>query len=281
MRMAREYLRTALLPTHGEGEAQAIARIVLEDVFSWKAGRRDRKLSEAEWTQLEHLTDRLLAHEPVQYITGTADFFGLRLQVSPAVLIPRPETEELVEWVLKRAQALLHQKPAVRVLDIGTGSGCIPLALKRECPELQVHGWDVSTAALEVAQANAQRLGLVVHFAQVDILDHDQWPAGSWDIIISNPPYIPHQEVELMPAKVLNHEPDLALFVENEDPLIFYRTIMHFAQQQEARPTHLFFECNEYNAPAVDQLGQERGFTPTILRKDLQGKDRMWCGSLG
>lgn len=278
---AWDYLVAALLPRKGEGEAKAIARLVLEDIFSWKPGRRVRMLTEVEWSQLEQVTRRLLAHEPVQYITGIADFFDLQLRVNAAVLIPRPETEELVEWVLARAKFLLQQQDQVRVLDIGTGSGCIALALKHECPGLDVSAWDVSESALDVAQANAQQLQLDVAFAQVDILDPDQWPAASWDIIVSNPPYIPHQEAELMPSSVLEHEPDLALFVENEDPLIFYRTIMHFAKQQGARPTYLFFECNEYNAPAVHQLGQELGFTQTTLRKDLQGKDRMWSGSLG
>lgn len=273
-----DYLVATLSPVQGEGEAMAIARIVLEDVFSWKPGRRPRMLSHAEWVELEQLKDRLLAHEPVQYITGRADFYGLQLQVSPAVLIPRPETEELVEWVLERAKVLLQQKGQVRVLDIGTGSGCIPLAIKHECPNLTVSAWDVSQSALEVASANADQLNLEVSFSQVDILDANHWPTESWDIIVSNPPYIPHQEAELMPPSVWQHEPDLALFVENDDPLLFYRTIMQFAQQRGAAPVHLFFECNEYNAPAVDQMGQSLGFTQTTLRKDMQGKDRMWLG---
>ncbi|MEL7422584.1 MAG: peptide chain release factor N(5)-glutamine methyltransferase [Bacteroidota bacterium] len=275
-RAAHQQLVNDLTPIVGEGEARSITRLVFEDVFDWRAGRRDRMMSAEELAQLQEVTSRLQAREPVQYITGRADFYGLQFKVNPAVLIPRPETEELVEWILDHRATFSEE--AV-VLDIGTGSGCIPLAIQHNWRTAEVHGLDVSAEALLVAQQNANQLSLTVQWWETDILNEANWSTlPTCDIIISNPPYIPHNEAVLMPESVKQYEPNLALFVENEDPLIFYRRIMELAQQQLKPGGLLFFECNEFNAEQVNQLGKQLGFTQTELRKDLQGKWRMWKG---
>lgn len=273
---AYQELIQVLMPAHGAGEAQSMTRLIFEDLLGWKRGRRDRSLTEEELQLLNAATERLQKGEPVQYITGRADFYGLLLEVSPAVLIPRPETEELVEWILDQRTDLL---PAPAIMDIGTGSGCIPLAIKRNWDSAIVYGVDVSEEALEVAKGNATNLELEIKWRCQNILDEQLWSdLPELDVVISNPPYIPHSEAHLMPDSVKQHEPSLALFVENDDPLLFYRQIMRFAQQRLRPGGLLFFECNEYNAEEVHQLGIDLGFVQASLRKDLQGKWRMWKG---
>jgi release factor glutamine methyltransferase len=276
---AYRQLVTDLSPTVGEGEAQSIARLFFEDLFDWHRGRRDRELSPEEASLLASSKARLLAGEPVQYITEQADFYGLRLKVGPGVLIPRPETEELVEWVLEEKSTT---KKAPKILDIGTGSGCIPLAIKKNWPAAEVWAIDVSEEALAIARQNSIQQGLDIHWRQVDVLDAATWPGlPKFDIIISNPPYIPHKEAVLMPDGVKRYEPSLALFVEDIDALLFYRKIMELAIQQSQRPCVLFFECNEFNAKEVADLATVLGFKNGELHKDLQGKWRMWRGEIG
>lgn len=275
MLTAYRSLVTDLSATVGEGEAQSIARLFFEDLFGWHRGRRDRELSPEEAQLLASSKARLLAGEPVQYITEQADFYGLRLKVGPGVLIPRPETEELVEWVLEEKQTA--QSP--KILDIGTGSGCIPLAIKKNWPAAEVWAIDVSEEALAIAHKNGIHQGLDIHWTQADVLDTATWSdLPQFDIIISNPPYIPHKEAVLMPDGVKVYEPNLALFVEDDDALIFYRTIMKLAIQQAQPGSILFFECNEFNAKEVADLATALGFKNGELRKDLQGKWRMWRG---
>ncbi len=265
-----------LTPEHGVGEAQSLARLLFEDQLSWRRGQRDRELAPEEEERLQTAVTRLQEGEPLQYITGRADFFGLALHVTPAVLIPRPETEELVEWVLEYRRAF-PSEPVL--LDIGTGSGCIPLALKDRWPQAQVYGLDVSEAALAVAKSNAENLELSVDWLLANILNKEEWLSlPAVHILISNPPYIPHSEANLMPESVKRHEPDLALFVENDEPLIFYEKIMQLALQRLKPNGLLFFECNEFNAEQVHELGKQLGFINAELRKDLQGKWRMWKG---
>lgn len=260
----------------GQGEARALARIVFEDVLYWKKGRLDRVCTLEEEDKLMLIKARLLANEPLQYILGMADFYGMQFAVNPSVLIPRPETEELVEWVAETAAAWPDR---LRILDIGTGSGCIPISVKKEVPAADVWAMDVSETAIAVAENNAKRLDKKVSFRQFNILDASTYPAlPSFSIIISNPPYIPYAEKKLMPDNVLEHEPHLALFVEDDDPLLFYERILHFALKKLQSGGYLFFECNEYNATAVDELGKRLGFVNTELRKDLSAKDRMWRG---
>jgi len=276
---AFEEIFSALHPHFGQGEARSLCCILFEDVLDWHTGRRDRELTAEEEQQLQQIQDRLLAGEPLQYILGQADFYNIKLAVSPAVLIPRPETEELVEWVLEEG-AMFPTTP--RILDIGTGSGCIPVAVKHAWPDSEIWAIDVSEPALLIARQNANRYEATIYFQQVDILDATQRELlPQFDMIVSNPPYIPHQESDLMSADVLLHEPALALFVPDEDPLVFYRHIMAFAQTHLLPNGQLFFECNEFNAAEVAELGNQLGFQKGELRNDLQRKPRMWRGRKG
>jgi release factor glutamine methyltransferase len=273
---AYDQLVQTLIPSHGEGEARSLARIVLEDVFDWRPGRRTRPMDEQEIIDLEGLTERMLTGEPLQYILGTADFYGLKFRVTPAVLIPRPETEELVEWAL---EWLKSHSGSREILDIGTGSGCIPIALAKQRTALRLTAVEVSEAARQVAAANAAEHGVEIDLRLLDFLDATARESlGRYDLIISNPPYIPQREKSLMPDLVKRHEPSLALFVEDSDPLIFYRTILNFALTHLESGGGVLFECNEFTLAEVVHLAEKLSFW-TLVRHDLQGKPRMLLAS--
>ena len=210
---------------------------------------------------------------PIQYILGTAHFMDLDFKVDENVLIPRPETEELVYCIIQDAK---KQADSIQILDIGTGSGCIPICLKKELPKAQIFGVDVSEAALKVAKSNSKKHQLEVDFQVLDILDKNAWNTfGKLDVIVSNPPYIPLNEKELMRNNVLKFEPDLALFVENNDPLLFYRTIAEFAQKHLKSNGFLYYEINENYGKATVDLLIEMGFSDVELEQDMSGRDRM------
>lgn len=267
----------ALSDRYGSGEAASLARIVFEDVFHWHQLQADRPMGLAELDELHRIQTRLLSGEPLQYILGEADFFGLKFKVSPGVLIPRQETEELVGWALSSARQ--WPKDQLSLLDIGTGSGCIALSFKKKWPSAQVEALDISQEALSIARGNAQRLMLDVEFYQADIRELAlQEQTRYYDFIISNPPYIPRSESVLMPEHVLAHEPELALFVDHPDPLLFYRCIMQFAARQLNAGGWLFFECNEFNAPDLLKLPEAAAFSAISIRQDISGKDRIWRG---
>ncbi|PHN05964.1 peptide chain release factor N(5)-glutamine methyltransferase [Flavilitoribacter nigricans] len=268
-------LQENLQSRYEAGEAGSITRIVLEDVFEYRADQPDREASSEEEMLYRHIQQRLLRGEPVQYILGEADFYGLKFGVDPRVLIPRQETEELVHWVLETWKQ--SGKPTEKkILDIGTGTGCIPITIKHEAPALTVSGLDVRADILELAAANARRNEVEVAWIEQDILNSAGWPElGNFDYIISNPPYIPPSQRHLMPEHVLSHEPELALFAPENDPLVFYREIGLLAFQQLLPDGYLFFETNEYNAERVVELLKDIGFKSIELRQDLGGKDRM------
>lgn len=281
---ARTFLLEQLTPRYGAGEAAAIARIVFEDVFE-KEWKLERQRSATEWTaeemeKLEGIAGRLAHGEPVQYVLGQADFFGLKFRVTPAVLIPRQETEELVAWVLEYLKNSALNDPAV--LDIGLGSGCIGITLKKKHPRLRLYGLEKSKAALEVAKENARSiLGENADFKWIEgnILENSDWSQFPiFDVVVSNPPYIPLVQKVIIPEHVLAHEPALALFVEDDDPLLFYRTIADFSLQKLRPGGALFFECNEFNASEVAILLRSKGFGSVELRKDISGAERMVCG---
>ncbi len=269
---AHHELVGSLEPEFGKREAFYMARIVFEDVFSVTNFSRLEELTSTQITKLKDIQQRLLLHEPVQYVVGMTYFYDLKFHVNAGVLIPRPETEELVAWILED-----HSKRQnLRILDIGTGSGCIPITLKAKAPNYEVFGLDLSEEALKIAQENAHLNQTEVSFQKIDILNKANWtPLPSYEIIVSNPPYIPLQEKALMAENVLAHEPEIALFVANEDPLIFYRTIIEFAKEHLVKGGWLYFETNEYNATEVEALCFKAGFFDIEKRKDLQGKDRM------
>jgi release factor glutamine methyltransferase len=279
--LVKSQLIRHLAPRYGLSEAAGIARIVLEDVF--QVHRKPESVFTAEWSaaqtdDLQQIIHRLVAGEPVQYVVGSADFFGLVFRVSPAVLIPRQETEELVAWVLEYLRSSGKENP-LSVLDIGLGSGCIGITLKKKFPNIELYGLEKSAEALAVATNNAQRIlgdNRPFHFLPGDILEPTDWQAFPLlDIVVSNPPYIPTAEKNVMPEHVLAHEPALALFVSNDDPLVFYRTIADFALEKLRPGGVLFFECNEFNAAEVAALLSEKGFQDVVLKKDLSGADRM------
>ena len=272
---AHNYLVSQLEKKHGLREAKAMARIVFEDLFAVFNFSRQDHLSLQQMEQLEETIQALSRDEPIQYILGKADFYGLSLKVNPAVLIPRPETEELVYWILESIPTDFSS-PSLDLLDIGTGSACIAISLKHKCSSLNVQAIDISEEALVLAAENADLHQCEIDFQCFDILEKERWNEfAALDIIVSNPPYIPFHEKDKMTKQVLDFEPALALFVANNDPLIFYRNIAIFAKQKLRKGGQLYFETNEYNAEKLRNLLQLQGFEKIELRKDMSGKDRM------
>lgn len=222
-----------------------------------------------------------LKHEkPIQYILGEAWFYGLKFNVNENTLIPRSETEELVEWILKELSIINYQL-SINILDIGTGTGCIPISLKANLPEAEVFAIDVSEKALEIANQNAKDNKVDINFSQVDILKVENLlpithhPSKKFNIIVSNPPYVRHLEKEEIKKNVLDYEPHLALFVEDNDALLFYRKIAQLAKESIQPNGLLFFEINQYLGKETVELLEKLGFKNIELRKDLKGNFRM------
>jgi release factor glutamine methyltransferase len=276
IREATYYLLNKLKPVYGEGEAGQLTDMAMEYITG--SGKTERMLykNEAitgkEEEQVMQFTTRLLLHEPVQYILEEAWFGKYKFYVDKNVLIPRPETEELVEWIIEYPIARTDN---IRVLDIGTGSGCIPISLKKRMPAAEIWAIDISEGALEVAKRNAATIGAEINFLQLDILDPQQWTSlPVFDIIVSNPPYIPEHDKAAMLPNVLQYEPSLALFVPDEDALLFYKAIAAFAKEHLRQKGWLYFEIHEDLGEAVAELLRTEGFS-TELKKDMQQKDRM------
>ncbi len=264
-----------LLSVYDTQEANNILLILAEELLPHynKLAFRDSifELELDDLALLEPALQRLQRHEPLQYILAKAWFCDLELKVNTSVLIPRPETEELVAWILES-----KPKSGASLLDIGTGSGCISLTLAKHLPSAQVSALDLDPNALALAQENANHLGLNVAFKKINILDTKQWELlDKYDVIVSNPPYIPIIEKAKMSENVLLFEPHLALFVEAENALIFYEKIADFSIVHLKRNGLLFFECNEFNAADCLNMLIEKGFSNLEIKQDLQGKDRM------
>lgn len=296
---------SSLLPVVGEAEAQSFFYLVVENLHQLRridlALDPDYKISEAQFQQWESICLRLQNQEPIQYILGSTSFYGLPFAVNPAVLIPRPETEELVEWILKSFKFIpqsLHQSAYAssqvssfrdsfnqahhlppttyfpKFLDIGTGSGCIAIALAKNLPEAQVFALDVSDKALETARLNAQRNAVQIKFISQNILETQKLDQ-QFEVIVSNPPYVRELEKHEIQANVLEHEPHLALFVADDDALLFYRKIGELAFDFLTPKGNLFVEINQYLGEDTLQLFRSIGFTNLELKKDLYGNDRM------
>ena len=232
----------------------------------------DRELTRREFEKLQLGLEALKRFEPVQYITGKAWFYGYELQVSKDVLIPRPETEELVHWILEEHK----DRMGLKVLDIGTGSGCIAIALGKKLDHPSITATDVSQAALDIAGKNINLHGLSIHLLTADILDRSLWTeSGRYDIIVSNPPYVRISEKKDMLPNVLNYEPALALFVDDDDPLVFYRAIGEFARNNLSDHGCLYLEINENLGKDTLQLMRGIGFLVAEVKRDMQGKERM------
>jgi release factor glutamine methyltransferase len=231
----------------------------------------DFRVNESDVVWLKNALEDLNKHKPIQYVIGYEEFYGLRFNVNKHVLIPRPETEELVKWILD--DFAQNQEPLI-VLDLGTGSGCIAIALKHEQPNWSVSGIDKSEGALMVARSNAKLNNVDVEFSENDLLNFVPIPQN-YDIIVSNPPYIRKSEKKLMQQNVLAYEPEMALFVEDENPLVFYKAIAQIAQKQLKSSGKLYLEINEALGEEMVQMLKEQGFAEVELRCDLFGKPRM------
>ncbi len=225
-----------------------------------------------ESEQLENYfraVSRLKRGEPIQYILGYTEFFGLKLKVNPNVLIPRPETEELVQWILEDYK---DSAQPISIIDLGTGSGCIPITLAKNMPHANLKALDVSKKALELATINSEKNNVVIECIEQDLLKLNQLPHV--DVVVSNPPYVRSSEKSKMKENVLNHEPHLALFVESEDPLLFYRKIADLVASAKEQPK-VYLEVSQYLAQDTQQLFQDYGFKHVELRKDFRGNQRM------
>lgn len=277
--MSKDLFHTVLhplLPYYGESEARAIARYLLEVRFGMTQTDicmgKDKQISAEERRELENIIGRLTQKEPVQYILGQADFFGRTFFVTQDVLIPRPETEELIQWILDEQEGLASP----RILDIGTGSGCIAVTLGKEMETSEITALDISSGALAIAEKNATTYDADISFLQQDFLQNGTGTVtGPWDIIVSNPPYICQTEQTEMDDNVLQYEPHSALFVPDKHPLLFYEAIGKYAQKELKPQGCLYVEINRKYGNETMELFRNIGLKDIELRKDLCGNDRM------
>ncbi len=277
VQQASKQLLFQLFHIYEEREANNIANLVMEKVTEWK--RIDRvmnkevTLSPEKEKLLSFYTKALLTHKPVQYVLNEAWFYGMKLYVDENVLIPRPETEELIEWV---SEDMRQSASPITMLDVGTGSGCIALALKNKLPFAEIFACDISEPALTVARRNALLLNKDIHFIHCDFLKNEASAnLPLVNIIVSNPPYIPVQDKSGMHPNVLMYEPHLALFAADHDPLIFYTAIADFAATNLKNGGAVFVEIHEQMGNDVRKLFLQKGFNAFELRRDMQGKERM------
>lgn len=266
------YIRSRLQPYYTAEEVSALSRIVCCDLLGqaptdYYLGK-DIVLSSKKEQELEDILQRLSRFEPLQYIEGRTLFLGREFWVAPGVLIPRPETEELVELMLKEIPA------DARILDVGTGSGCIAISLAKELPDTLVTAWDVSPEALSVARANARKLQADVRFVECDVLACQVDEVGLYDVIVSNPPYVTEAEKADLEPNVLQWEPSLALFVPDDDPLRFYRRIAVLGRDMLADGGRLYFEINRAYGREMVEMLRAMGYVGVRVEKDLSQNDR-------
>jgi release factor glutamine methyltransferase len=268
-------LSEALQAIYPIPEADSMAGLVLEHVLGLSPLQRRMQANEAVpesiAQQLAAIQEKLLTHEPLQYVLGVAHFAGLELEVTSATLIPRPETEELVALITREQKG----RSGLRILDVGTGSGCIPVALGLSLPGSIITAIDISSEALAVAQRNAGRYHVPINFQEVDILTAEPQLTAPLDVVVSNPPYVLEEERALMRPNVLAYEPATALFVPNHDPLLFYRRIAELGKRLLRSGGSLYFEINEQYAQATITMLQQLGYQQCEVHADLFGKDRM------
>ena len=281
MKQIISQISSQLQTAYPEDEARSLAWWIMEELTGksrteLQFGCKDTAFSSIMQEKSQEIISRLLHFEPIQYIFGHTLWCGLDLLVTPATLIPRPETAELVERINKPTQTLPEGK-ALKVLDVGTGSGCIAIALKKAHPSWSVTGIDISPEAIAIARENARRNNVEVNFQVVDIFDFNE-KNPKYDIVVSNPPYICESEKTSMRPNVLNFEPSTALFVPDSDPLKFYRRIAELFSlplEGKGRERGLFFEINEVFGKELKQLLDSLGYTDIQIHKDIYGKDRI------
>lgn len=263
-----------LAPLYGQGEAKAMTRIIFENLKGWTpvdlAIKANETLTDYMTGKIDAVVERLLRHEPIQYIFGNTTFYGLKISVTRDTLIPRPETAELVDIIVRDNGG----RKDLRVLDIATGSGCIALALARNLPFADVTATDISAKALDVARGNARDLRVSVDFVEADILRGEPAGEGPFDIIVSNPPYIAESERADMEPNVLDYEPPTALFVPDSDPLEFYRAILGYAGDALAAGGKIYFEINPLFAAQLAGLARKSGWGQVEIQRDSFGKER-------
>ena len=275
MKVAKKIIVDQLSALYPKQELEGFSRLIFEKVTGYSPIEvhlnQNETISAANLTQIKEIVNRLAQFEPIQYILGETEFYGSKIKVNPSVLIPRQETEELVDWIIKD-----FRNTTPSILDMGTGSGCILVALMKNLPGASAKGWDISTEALDVAKQNARINNVSIDFQCVDIL-RTTIPNQNlkYDIIVSNPPYIRLSEKILMHKNVTQFEPHLALFVPDHDSLVFYDKIAGFALNQLVSGGCLFFEINENSGPETTKLLASKGLINLVLKKDINGKDRM------
>ncbi len=275
MRAALASIRKELTGIFAPEEIDSLTFLIFEKLKGYSRTRfllaRDEQLSGDELQELNRIVARLKNHDPIQYILGETEFYGLTFLAVPQVLIPRPETEELVHWIIQE-----NQNTAPTILDIGTGTGCIAISLQKNIAQSAVLACDISPVCLETAKQNAKLNSSEVSVFRYDILENSpdvDFP--ELDVIVSNPPYVRENEKVQMEKNVLEYEPGLALFVPDDDPLLFYRQIADFAQNHLKSNGRLYFEINEAFGSECVLMLQEKGFAEIVLKKDIHGKDRM------
>lgn len=282
---ARTELIKQLKPVYDSDEVKNIAELVLEHIT--RLTRMEQLSTKKNYLTCEQLEDidsiveRLKKNEPVQYVLGYAWFAGMKLKVNKYVLIPRPETEELVDWVVTESEKSKFKSQNLRVLDVGTGSGCISVAIKKKLPQADVSAIDVCSEAIFTATENAITQETDINFLLLDFLDEEKWKElGKYNIIVSNPPYIKTSEASVMHERVKTFEPHLALFVPDNDALIFYKKLGVFASNHLLPGGCLFVEINEALAQEVASCFSHAGLKDITVKKDMQGKERMIKASL-
>lgn len=274
MQKSIEYIKQQLQGQYPDAEIRSFINLLLQKVTGFNRTQlivnKNTIFSEEQTVLVQAFVEKLKKFVPLQYVLGETEFYGLQFQLTPEVLIPRPETEELIEWIAK----LENQNSHISILDLGTGSGCIAISLKNIFENASVFATDISDNALRVAKLNGHNLNLKVHFYQSDILKM-QPEKNRWDVIVSNPPYIPVAEMKEMLANVVDYEPHTALFVPNEKPLLFYDAIAEYALNSLKPSGKLFFEIHrDFGTQCVEML-LSKGFSQIELKKDLSGNDRM------
>ena len=275
------YIEQSLQGIFPTSEIRCFIRILMEQVCNIAPHQllidKDKQLSDSQKEKLYQITERLKQAEPIQYILEKSDFYGLEFKVNKNVLIPRPETEELVERIVKYVKSNKADADKLNILDIGTGSGCIAITLASELPQAKVTAVDISEEALHVAQTNAQSNQVNITFKKVDILSNEAYASipEAYDVIVSNPPYIMEKEKEAMHSNVLTHEPHLALFVPDHDPLRFYKAIARLAKEKLNKGGKLYFEINAQCGNETVAMLQEEGFENVQLLQDIFGKNRI------
>jgi len=280
VRFAFKITLEKISPFYPEPERTAIVELVFQNLLKCSRfeiyQRFDTNLSNSQQIRLGEIGNELEKYTPIQYILGETEFYGLTFKVGPGILIPRPETEELVDWIVNESQKIASPK----VLDIGTGSGCMAVALAKNLSAPLIEAIDISKEALKYARYNANLNNCKITFLQRDIFSSEKFAPDTFDIIMSNPPYVPDSDKHVMHTNIIEYEPQIALFVPDSDPLRFYKRILDIALITGKDGSKIYFEIHERYGKEIQQLFEMNGFEDISIRKDIHGKDRMAAGKL-